>query len=196
MPPDKRSSDTRPLGKKATKQRPPISKLSLNAREILRSLNCMEIGGILQNYMLNTVINFLFKNFIALQRHLVKTPLLSFIHTVQIDLSITQQLCFRQVAPQCDEIFKQTKINDCVQHITLQKFTNFYAIRSWRFQNICNEIGLPRFLRHPVHVFCVLDIYVIIVVIFYFFLEPALMGLYPSGFQPPMANKYCCCSKL
>jgi len=38
-------------------------------------------------------------------------------------------------------------------------------------------------------VFCIPDIYVIIVVIFYFFLEPALMGLCPSGFQPPMANK-------
>ena len=33
--------------------------------------------------MLNTVINFLFKNFIALRRHLAKTSLLSFIHTVQ-----------------------------------------------------------------------------------------------------------------
>ena len=52
--------------------------------------NCMEIGGLLQYYMLNTVIDVLFKNFIALWRHLAKTPLLSFIHTVQIDLSITQ----------------------------------------------------------------------------------------------------------
>ena len=42
------------------------------------------------------------------------------------------------------------KVNDCVQHIILQKFTNFHAIRSWNFQNICNEIGWPRFLRHPV----------------------------------------------
>ena len=42
-------------------------------------------------------------------------------------------------------------------------------------------------------VFCIPDIYVIIVIIFYFFLEPALMGLCPSDFQPPMANKYCCC---
>ena len=40
--------------------------------------------------MMNTVINILFKNFIALWRHLTKTPLLSFIHIVQIDLSITQ----------------------------------------------------------------------------------------------------------
>ena len=40
--------------------------------------NCMEIGGLLQYYMLNTVINFLFKNFIALWRHLAKTQLLSF----------------------------------------------------------------------------------------------------------------------
>jgi len=52
--------------------------------------NCVEIGELLQNYMLSTVINFLFKNFIALWRHLAKTPLLSFIHTVKIDLSITQ----------------------------------------------------------------------------------------------------------
>ena len=56
----------------------------------------MEIGDVLQNYMLNTVINFLFKNFIALWRYLPKTQLLSFIHTVQstnsleTDLSITQ----------------------------------------------------------------------------------------------------------
>ena len=28
---------------------------------------------------------------------------------------------------------------------TLQKFTNFHAIRSWSFHNICNEIGWPRF---------------------------------------------------
>ena len=33
------------------------------------------------------------------------------------------------MAPQRDEIFKQ----------------NFNAIRSWSFQNICNEIGWPRF---------------------------------------------------
>jgi len=37
-----------------------------------------------------------------------------------------------------------------VQHILLQKSTNFHAIRSWSFQNIYNEIGWPRFLRHPV----------------------------------------------
>jgi len=53
--------------------------------------NCVEIGDLLQYYMLNAVINFLFKNFIALWRHLAKTQLLSFInHIVQIDLSITQ----------------------------------------------------------------------------------------------------------
>jgi len=40
--------------------------------------------------MLNTVINILFKNFIVLWLHLAKTQLLSFIHTLQIDLSITQ----------------------------------------------------------------------------------------------------------
>jgi len=56
------------------------------------------------------------------------------------------------VAPHRDEIFKQ-KVNDCVQHIIMQKFTNFHAIRSWSFRNICNEIGwpvAPFLLRHPV----------------------------------------------
>jgi len=38
--------------------------------------NYVEIGELLQHYMLNTVINFLFKNFIALWRHLAKTQLL------------------------------------------------------------------------------------------------------------------------
>ena len=52
--------------------------------------NSVEIGELRQNYMLNTVINFLFKNFIVLWRHLAKTQLVSFIHTVQIDLNITQ----------------------------------------------------------------------------------------------------------
>ena len=36
-------------------------------------------------------------------------------------------------APQRNEIFKQN-VNDCVQHIVLQKFTNFHAIRSWNFR--------------------------------------------------------------
>ena len=48
--------------------------------------------------------------------------------------------------------FLNKKVNDCVQHIILQKFTNFHTM-SWSFQNICNEIGWPcflRFLRHPV----------------------------------------------
>jgi len=38
--------------------------------------NCVEIGELLQYYMLNTVINFLFKNFIVLWRHLAKIQLL------------------------------------------------------------------------------------------------------------------------
>ena len=38
--------------------------------------NFVEIGDLLQYHMLNTVINFLFKNFIALWRHLAKTQLL------------------------------------------------------------------------------------------------------------------------
>ena len=41
-----------------------------------------------------------------------------------------------------DKIFKQ-KVNDCVQRVILQKSTNFHAIRSWSFRNICNEIGWP-----------------------------------------------------
>jgi len=50
----------------------------------------VEIGELLQYYMLNTVINFLFKNFNVLWRHLAKTQLVLFIHPEQIDLSITQ----------------------------------------------------------------------------------------------------------
>ena len=46
--------------------------------------------------------------------------------------------------------FLNKKVNDSVQHIILHKFTNFHAIRSWSSQNICNEIGWPRFFRHPV----------------------------------------------
>jgi len=52
------------------------------------------------------------------------------------------------VAPQRDETFKQ-KGNYCVQHTILQKFTNFHAIRSWSFQNICNETHWPRFFGPP-----------------------------------------------
>jgi len=47
------------------------------------------------------------------------------------------------VAPQRDEIFKQ-KVNDCVQHIILQKYT-------MEFQNICNGMVAPFLLRHPVY---------------------------------------------
>ena len=39
--------------------------------------NCVQIGELLQYYMLNTVTNFLFKNLIALWRYLAKTKLLS-----------------------------------------------------------------------------------------------------------------------
>ena len=55
------------------------------------------------------------------------------------------------MAPQRDEISKQ-KVKDCVQHIILKKSTNFHAIRSWSFRNICNEIEwqVAPFLRHPV----------------------------------------------
>jgi len=75
----------------------------------------MEIGELLQYYMLNTVINFSFKNFIALWRHPRKTQVL------------------------CDA---QTYLYNVNKR---QKFTNFHEIRLWNFQNICNEIGWPRF---------------------------------------------------
>jgi len=54
------------------------------------------------------------------------------------------------MAPQRDEIFKQKKLMTVFSIFTLKKFTNFHAIRSWIFHNICNEIGWPRFLRHLV----------------------------------------------
>ena len=40
----------------------------------------MKIGGLLQYYMLNTVINFLFKNFIALWRHRENTATVVYSH--------------------------------------------------------------------------------------------------------------------
>ena len=52
--------------------------------------------------------------------------------------------------------FLNKKVNDCVQHIILQKFTNLHAIRSWNLQNICNEIGWPRFFAPH----CMFDILV------------------------------------
>ena len=57
----------------AQKTGPPY--LIANILEISRP-SCVEIGELLQYYMLNTVINFLFKNFIPLWRHLAKTQLL------------------------------------------------------------------------------------------------------------------------
>jgi len=56
---------------------------------------------------------------------------------------------------------------------------------------LCFGLDLPTVVYADI--FCIPDIYVVIVVIFYLFLEPALMGLCPSCFQPPMANIYCCC---
>ena len=50
--------------------------------------NCVEICELLQYYMLNIVINFLFKNFITLWRHLAKTSycaMLKFISTMWIN---------------------------------------------------------------------------------------------------------------
>ena len=69
------------------------------------------MGELLQNYMLNTVINVLFKNSIALWRHLAKTQLLSFIHTVQIDLSITHHRYLSLSKFQCNFRMNVTMLN-------------------------------------------------------------------------------------
>ena len=50
--------------------------LIANILKTPRIKNCVEIGELLQYCMLNTVISFLFKNFIALWRHLAKTQVL------------------------------------------------------------------------------------------------------------------------
>ena len=112
--------------------------------------NCMEIGELLQYYILNTVINFR----CILNRHqwrsnLAKTQLLCDTQIYLYNVNKRQlYLCFHLIAPQRDEIFKQ-KVYECDQHIILQKFTNFHAIRSWNFRIFAMR-WWPRFLRHPV----------------------------------------------
>ena len=54
----------------------PISYSHCNYSENSMTEYWVKIGEFLQYYMLNTVINFLFKNFITLWRHLAKTQLL------------------------------------------------------------------------------------------------------------------------
>ena len=51
------------------------------------------------------------------------------------------------MAQQRDAIFKR-KVNDCVQHILLQKFTNLHAIRSWNFRIFVMR-WRPRFFAPP-----------------------------------------------
>jgi len=51
------------------------------------------------------------------------------------------------VAPQRDEIFKQ-KVNDCVQHIILQKFTYFHGMEFSEYLQWDRMAHWPRFLRH------------------------------------------------
>ena len=46
--------------------------------------------------------------------------------------------------------FLNKKLMTVFSIVILEKCTDFHAIRSWSFQNICSEIGWPRFLRHPV----------------------------------------------
>ena len=71
--------------------------------------------------MLNTVINFLFNNFIALQ-----------------------------IAPQRDEIIFKQKVSDCVQHIILQKFTISMQFGHGVFGIFAMRQDGPVFLRQPV----------------------------------------------
>ena len=40
------------------------------------------------------------------------------------------------------------------RHVMLQKFTNSHAVRSWSFQNICNDIGWPRCFAPPCMCVC------------------------------------------
>ena len=74
-----------------------------------------------------------------------------------VDASVNKRL--RQFLPSINDCLLQFSdrrevsniCNYCVQHTILQKFTNFHAIRSWSFQNICNETRWPHFLGHPVY---------------------------------------------
>jgi len=54
----------------------------------------MEIGELLQYYMLNTVINLLFKNFITLWRQLAKTQLLCDAQIYLYSVNKRQLQCF------------------------------------------------------------------------------------------------------
>jgi len=65
----------------------------------------MEIGGLLQYYMLNTVINFLFKNFIALWRENIATVVYS--HCTNRLEHHTLAVFSLDGATARDEIFKQ-----------------------------------------------------------------------------------------
>jgi len=53
------------------------------------------------------------------------------------------------VAPQRDGIFKQ-KVSVCVQHNNIAEVHQFPRYSVMEFQNICNEMVAPFFLRHPV----------------------------------------------
>ena len=85
-------------------------------------------------------------------RHLAKTQLLCDAQIYLYSVNKRHSCVFARWRHSAMKFKK--KVNDWVQHIILQKFTNFHAIRSWSFQNIYNEIGWPIgpvFLRHPVY---------------------------------------------
>jgi len=100
----------------------------------------------------------LFKNFIALWRHLAKPQLL---RDAQIYLYSVNKRHYSGVFARRRHRamkFLNKKLMAVFSIIILQKSTNFHAIRSWSFQNICNEIGWPEapFFAPP----CICCVYV------------------------------------
>ena len=90
----------------AQKTRPPYLNLIANILKI-PWLNCVEIGELLQYYMLNTVINFLFKNCIALWRHLAKTQLLCDAQIYLYSVNKRQNLArVEKSTSSCGKLFK------------------------------------------------------------------------------------------
>ena len=61
--------------------------------------------------------------------------------TNSVDLSITQYNCVFARWRHSAMKFLNKKLMTVFSILILQKFTNFHAILSWSFQNICNEIG-------------------------------------------------------
>jgi len=113
--------------------------------------------------MMNTVINFLFKNSIALWRHIAKTQLLCDAQIYLYSVNKRQQHFnkIHKIKKNCDVSVTSSK------QIIMSKYARkylqyFYPIQSWSFQNMCNAIGWTRFFcatlyinGHNSSVFCV-----------------------------------------